>query len=79
MSRQRGSVVFHAEDQPTIFFVTCDGGATWQPTTAVVSSTDNSFVWSFPDLEHGCASDGDKHYVTADGAVLGRPSRPTST
>ena len=35
---------------------------------AVVSATNNSFVWSFPDLQHGFATDGDKLYVTTDGA-----------
>ncbi len=69
-SREDGllPVVFHAEGQPTIFYVTGDGGATWQPTAAVVSATNNSFVWNFPDLQHGFATDGDKLYVTADGA-----------
>ena len=61
-------VQFHAEGQPTIFYVTHDGGTTWQPTAAVVSATNNSFVWSFPDLQHGFATDGDKLYVTTDGA-----------
>ncbi len=61
-------IVFHAEGQPTIFFVTHDGGATWQPTAAVVSATNNSFVWSFPDAQHGFATDGDKLHVTTDGA-----------
>lgn len=61
-------VVFHAEGQPTIFYVSHDGGATWQPTAAVTSAANNSFVWSFPDPQHGFATDGDKLYVTTDGA-----------
>ncbi len=62
-------VVFHADGQPIVFHVTHDGGATWQPTTAVVSAVNNSFVWSFADLRHAFAPDGDRLYATGDGAM----------
>ena len=69
-------VVFHAEGQPTVFYVTHDGGATWQPTTAVVSAVNDSFVWSFPDPKHGFATDGDKLYVTSDGGATWQAVTP---
>lgn len=53
--------------QPTIFYATHDGGATWQATTIVTSETNDPMVWSFADPEHGFVTDGSKLYVTADG------------
>ncbi len=72
-------VVFHAQGQPTIFYVTHDRGATWQPAAAVVSAANEAFVWSFADAQHGFASDGDKLYVTTDGAASWTAITPNIT
>jgi len=61
-------VIFHQPGQPTIFYVTHDGGASWHATAPVTSATNNAFMWSFVDAAHGFATDGSALYATGDGA-----------
>lgn len=46
------------------FYVTHDGGATWQSTTPLAAS---ATIADVIDMEHGWASDGTLLYVTSDG------------
>ncbi len=46
------------------FYVTHDGGATWQSTTPLAAS---ATIADFIDMDHGWASDGTLLYVTSDG------------
>ncbi len=62
-------VVFGEQGQPTVFYVTHDGGKTWAPGAPVVSPGNNSFLWSFADVKHGFATDGDHLFATADGGA----------
>jgi len=58
-------VSFVAETASSLeFYVTHDGGATWQSTTAIAASATSA---DFIDMEHGLASDGTLLYVTSDG------------
>jgi len=62
-------VVFGAPGQPTVFYRTHDGGKTWEPGAALISPTNDRFVWSFADVKHGFATDGGRLYATADGGA----------
>ncbi len=46
------------------FYMTHDGGRTWNGTTPVVASAG---IWDFIDMQHGWASDGTHLYMTGDG------------
>jgi photosystem II stability/assembly factor-like uncharacterized protein len=58
-------VTFDTENGSSIdFYVTHDGGRTWNRTTPVVASAG---IWDFIDMNYGWASDGTHLYVTSDG------------
>lgn len=58
---------FNGQNRATIFYVTHDGGKTWTPGAPLAWPTENGFVWSFPDVKHGFATDGANLFATADG------------
>ncbi|MHB0885709.1 MAG: WD40/YVTN/BNR-like repeat-containing protein [Bacillota bacterium] len=60
-------VVFFGPGQPTVFYVTHDGGKTWAPGAPLISTADNGLVWGFADIRHGFATDGLHLFATADG------------
>jgi len=69
-------VEYHAEDRPTVFYVTRDGGASWNPTTALKSPVNDYMVWSWPDMSHGFVTDGNTLYTTQDGGQTWQETTP---
>lgn len=61
-------VRFGAQQPPaTIFYVTRDGGESWNPTAPLAPEGNKRLVWSFVDPRHGFAADGERLYQTTDG------------
>ncbi|OCT13408.1 hypothetical protein A8709_17505 [Paenibacillus pectinilyticus] len=67
-ANQKGILPIQFSLTTLIFYVSQDGGASWQATTPLRSTTDEPFVWSFADSVHGFATDGNELFYTSDGA-----------
>lgn len=64
-------VEFRGQIPPAlVFYITQDGGISWNATTPVKSSQESyrGFQWSLIDTEHSIVSDGYKLYYTFDGS-----------
>lgn len=61
--------------QPTMFYATRDGGQNWLAKKIVTSQDNQQFVWSFVDVKHWVATDGDKLYTTTDSGQKWKTTR----